>query len=96
MKREEVILFLKRFKTLKGQEYHIKRIGLFGSAARGAAHQGSDIDVVVELAHQDLFALIGIKQELEEQLQQPVDVVSYREKMNGFLRNRIEKEAVYV
>ena len=96
MKREEVILFLKRFKTLKGQEYQIKRIGLFGSAARGAAHPGSDIDVVVELAHQDLFALIGIKQELEEQLQQPVDVVSYREKMNGFLRNRIEKEAVYV
>jgi predicted nucleotidyltransferase len=28
----------------------------------------SDIDVVVELAKQDLFNIIGIKQDLEEQL----------------------------
>ncbi|MCP4579210.1 MAG: nucleotidyltransferase [Deltaproteobacteria bacterium] len=96
MKREEIILSLKRFKTMKGQEYQIRRIGLFGSVARGAMHPMSDIDVVVELERQDLFALIGIKQELEEQLQERVDVVSYRERMNGFLRNRIEKEAVYV
>ena len=56
----------------------------------------SDIDVVVELDRQDLFALIVIKQGLEEQLQRQVDIVSYREAMNRFLKARIEKEAVYV
>lgn len=60
------------------------------------ASQESDIDVVVELDKQDLFALIGIKQDLEEALCEPVDVVSYRDEMNDFLKNRIEKEAVYV
>ena len=96
MKREEVILSLKRFNTMKGQEYQIRRIGLFGSAARGGMHAGSDIDVVVELEHQDLFTLIGIKQDLEDQLHRQVDVVSYREKMNRFLKTRIETEAIYV
>ncbi len=96
MKREDIVASLKRFKTTKGKEYQIRRIGLFGSAARDRINPQSDIDVVVELDRQDLFTLIGIKQDLEEQLQRQVDVVCYREKMNGFLKTRIEKEAVYV
>jgi len=96
MKREEIVVSLKRFKTIKGNEYQIRRIGLFGSAARDRIHPQSDIDVVVELERQDLFALIGIKQDLEEQLHRQVDVVSYRDRMNHFLRSRIEKEAIYV
>jgi predicted nucleotidyltransferase len=96
MNKEEIAISLKRFKALKGREYRIKRIGLFGSAARDRMGAQSDIDVVVELDRQDLFALIGIKQDLEEQLQRQVDVISYREGMNRFLKDRIEKEAVYV
>lgn len=96
MKREDIVVSLKRFKTMKGHEYQIKRIGLFGSGARDRMNSQSDIDVVVELERQDLFALIGIKQDLEEQLQRQVDIVSYREGMNRFLKTRIEKEAVYV
>jgi uncharacterized protein len=96
MKREEILLSLKRFKAGKGREYRIRRIGFFGSAARDQMNRDSDIDVVVELEKQDLFALIGIKQDLEEALREPVDVVSYRDGMNDFLKNRIEKEAVYV
>ena len=96
MKREEIVVSLKRFETIKGNEYKIRRIGLFGSAARDHIDPQSDIDVVVELERQDLFALIGIKQDLEEQLHRQVDVVSYRESMNHFLRSRIEKEAIYV
>lgn len=96
MRKEEIAESLKRFKTLKGNEYRIKRIGLFGSAARDRMNAQSDIDVVVELDRQDLFVLIGIKQDLEEQLERQVDVVSYREGMDRFLKARIEKEAVYV
>jgi uncharacterized protein len=56
----------------------------------------SDIDVVVELEDPDMFNLISIKQDLEEELNRPVDIVRYREKMNIFLKARIEKEAIYV
>ena len=96
MKRDDVILSLRRFKENNQQKYSIKRIGLFGSAARDSMREQSDIDVVVELETQDLFDPIGIKLDLEEQLSQEVDIVSYRERMNRFLKRRIDKEAVYV
>ena len=96
MKRDDVILSLSRFKEINQQKYSIKRIGLFGSAARDSMREQSDIDVIVELETQDLFDLIGIKLDLEEQLSQEVDIVSYRERMNRFLKRRIDKEAVYV
>ena len=96
MKREEITLSLKRFKGMNQDKYSIIRLGLFGSAARDSIREQSDIDVVVELKTQDLFNLIGIKLDLEEQLNQQVDVISYREKMNQFLKRRIDSEAVYV
>ena len=77
-------------------EFGIVRIGIFGSTARDSATDRSDVDVVVELLRPDLFSLIGIKQELEELLNRPVDIVRYRPRMNSFLKQRIEEEAVYV
>jgi predicted nucleotidyltransferase len=96
MKRDDIVLSLRRFKEINQQKYNIIRIGLFGSAARDSMREQSDIDVVVELETQNLFDLIGIKLDLEEQLSQEIDIVSYRKKMNEFLKCRIDKEAVYV
>jgi predicted nucleotidyltransferase len=96
MKRDEIILSLKRFKEMNQHKYNIIKIGLFGSVAQDRMGEQSDIDVVVELQTQDLFDLIGIKLDLQEQLSQQVDIVSYREEMNQFLKRRIDNEAVYV
>jgi predicted nucleotidyltransferase len=96
MKRDDIVLSLRRFEEINQQKYNIIRIGLFGSAARDSMREQSDIDVVVELETQNLFDLIGIKLDLEEQLSQEIDIVSYRKKMNEFLKCRIDKEAVYV
>ena len=96
MNRDEIVLSLRRFKEMNQEKYDIIKIGFFGSAARESMIEESDIDVVVELGKPDLFNLIGIKQDLEEQLHRSVDIVRYREKMNAFLKRRIDKEAVYV
>ena len=96
MERNEIIRTLRGFMDMNKDRYEIIRIGLFGSAARDSMNEQSDIDVVVELGKQDLFNIIGIKQDLEEQFAKPVDVISYRKKMNQFLKKRIDKEAVYV
>ena len=66
------------------------------TAARDEMTAESDIDIVVELGKTDLFYLIGIKQELEEKFNRKVDIIRYRDDMNAFLKNRIDKEAVYV
>jgi hypothetical protein len=38
----------------------------------------------------DLFMLVGIKNELEERLHRSVDIVTYRENMNQFLKKKNE------
>ncbi len=96
MRRKDVLRVLARFRDLKQAEFDIVRIGVFGSVAREENTDASDVDVVVELGRPDLLALVGIKQELEEILHQPVDIVRYRAGMNAYLKQRIEQEAVYV
>jgi predicted nucleotidyltransferase len=95
MEQIDIIQTLRQFKDENQKKYSILSIGIFGSAARGSVKNQSDIDVVVELGNPDLFNLIGIKQELEERFRCSVDVVRYRDKMNGFLKHRIDQEAVY-
>ena len=96
MEKDEIIHALRNFIALNRDRYEIIRLGVFGSAARDDMNEQSDIDVVVELGKPDLFYLVGIKQDLEEKFRRPVDIVRYRDTMNGFLKKRIDKEAVYV
>ena len=96
MNREDIIRFITEHKTEFEQEFGVTRIGLFGSYARWEVHEESDIDIVVELVKPDLFNLIGIKQTIEEALGSKVDIVRLRDKMNKFLRQRIERDAIYV
>ena len=96
MSREEILAILKTFKQKCAEKYGITTLGLFGSAARDENRTDSDVDVVVKLKKQDLFHLIGIKQDLEETLRTHVDVISYRDTMNAFLKKRIDKESLYV
>ena len=96
MEKDEIIHALRNFIALNKDRYEIIRLGVFGSAARDDMNEESDIDVVVELGKPDLFYLVGIKQDLEEKFRRRVDIVRYRDTMNGFLKKRIDKEAVYV
>jgi predicted nucleotidyltransferase len=96
MTRKDILQTLAKFERDRRDEFGIVRLGVFGSTARDQADDQSDVDVVVELAHPDMFALIGIQQELEAMLNRPVDVVRYRENMNAFLKQRIRQEAIYV
>jgi predicted nucleotidyltransferase len=96
MNRDEILSFLHQYKERNRKKYSIINIGLFGSASRRTMSEQSDIDIVVELEDPDMFNLISIKQDLEEELSRPVDIVRYREKMNAFLKAKIEKEAIYV
>ena len=95
MENAKLIPVLNQYRMTHQAKYGIKRLGLFGSTVRGRATEQSDIDIVVELEKQDLFFMIGIKQDLEEQLGVKVDIISYRPTMNPYLKRRIDQEAVY-
>jgi len=96
MTKEDLLNFIAEHKDELRRSFGVKKIGLFGSYARGEVSEGSDIDIVVELEKPDLFYLIGIKQTLEEALGRKVDVIRLRDTMNASLKRRIQRDAVYV
>ncbi len=87
---------LRRVKPELEKKYGVSEIGLFGSYVTGTEDGDSDIDIVIGLKHPDLFALIHIKELLEDDFCKPVDVVPFSSQMSSQLKTRIEKEAVYV
>ena len=78
------------------EKYGVTRIGIFGSVARDDASQQSDVDIVYEMSRPNLFTVVHLKEELENVLHRPVDLVRYRERMNPLLKKRIERDCVYV
>lgn len=95
-RRDEVLDVLRHHKDELANLYGVTTLGVFGSVARDEAGEESDVDVVITMRQPDLFTMVHIKDALEEALHRPVDIVHYREKMNQFLKQRIDREAVYV
>ena len=93
---KEYIELLKEFKNKEAGHYAISRIGIFGSVARGEQTEESDVDVYVECPPKGLFRLGSLKNTLEQLFGCRVDIVRLRDHMNAFLRERIEKEGIYV
>ena len=94
--KEEILDYLKNYKKEKADVYHIKRIGIFGSYARGDANETSDIDVVVDFSKPDLLNQVGIMQDLREAFDTKVDVIALWKRMNPKLLSRIQRDAIYV
>jgi uncharacterized protein len=66
---EEILDTIIKSKAHLTSVYKLHAVGVFGSVIRGQQHEGSDIDVLVDLdAQADLLDLIGIGQYLEEQV----------------------------
>jgi len=96
MQKDQALDILKQFKDDFADHFGIIRIGLFGSTVRNEAKSNSDIDVVVETKTPDMFAIVHAKNALEELFHLNVDLIRYREKMNPYLKQSIENEAIFV
>lgn len=57
-------------------EYGVKKIGLFGSYAKGSAGETSDIDLIVEFERPIGFKFIELAEELERLLGRKVDLLT--------------------
>ena len=77
------------------RRYSFKKVGIFGSVANNTAGSESDIDVVVEM-EPDLFLSGQLKEELEQLFGSKVDLIRYWKRMNHYLKQHIDKEALYV
>jgi len=95
MGQKEILEILKNFKKRFASKYGILSIGVFGSVVHSQRRQPHDVDIVVRITKPELFLLAGIKNDLEEQIKMPVDIVTYHSSMNPFLKKTIDEEAIY-
>ena len=75
----------------------VRRIGIFGSYVRGEQNKSSDIDLLVEFedGKKTFDNYMELKFFLQKILGTEVDLV-IRETIKPELRNRIEREVIYV
>lgn len=76
-------------------QFGVQSLRLFGSVSRGEQHEGSDVDVCVEMAPR-LFLVIRLQRFLEQLLMCPVDVIRIHKHMNPYLLQSIERDGIYV
>ena len=95
--RDQILSFIAQNKNLFRERFHIVRIGLFGSYARGDQKVDSDIDLLVEFEEntQDLFELKSqLKDFFKDKFEINVDIC--REKyIKPWIKKTILKETVY-
>lgn len=72
----------------------VRRLGLFGSCARGEATTGSDLDFIVELANKSFDAYMDLKIFLENLFGCRVDLV-LADTVKSRLRPIIQREIVH-
>ena len=70
-----------------------QRLRIFGSVARGEDHEGSDIDLLIDMpAGTSLLQIVGLQQDIEDALGIRIDLCTERE-LHPSLRPRILAEA---
>ena len=71
-----------------------RNVRVCGSLARGEGSEGSDLDLLVTLGEgRSLLDLVGFKQDLEDLVHRPVDVVT-EQALSPYLRERVLSEAI--
>ena len=96
MNRDQVLSELRRHRQEIDQRFAIKRLSVFGSAARDELRDDSDIDVLVEFKSKATFdGYMDLKFYLETLLGRKVDLVTH-DAVKPRMRPMIEQEAIHV
>jgi predicted nucleotidyltransferase len=79
------------------QNYNPRKIGIFGSFARGENNKDSDIDVLVEFKDSpSLLTLIKLENDLSDLLGIKVELVTPGAIKNSRIRKSIKKDLIYL
>lgn len=76
--------------------YHVAKMGVFGSVARGENSDTSDIDMLVEFSEPiGMFKFIALEEYLSELIGKKVDLVT-KNALKSAIKEDILRETVYV
>jgi len=92
--RVEVVDLLKRHLTEVKSRFGVRRIGLFGSYARGEQRRGSDVDIIVEFKEPTFDNFMDLVFFLENLLGREVDLVTPNS-LSPHIRPVVEREVIW-
>lgn len=98
MVKDDIVRFIRENRDYLKQQFHIKKIGIFGSFVRGEQRESSDIDLIIEF-QENTSDIYEIKEKLREffaeHFHTNVDIA--REKyLKSFAKEFIAREIEYV
>ena len=99
MNTQQVTDILQQQLPYLSSEYGIKRLGIFGSYAKGTQQERSDIDLVAEFESPLGLKFIELTDYLEQLLQTPVDVLTLagiKAIRNTEVSKNIQESIIYV
>ena len=88
----EIISILKEYKKTMSSQYGIKRLGVFGSVARGEQTESSDLDICVEIETPNFYILCDIQEKLTGY---KIDLLRLRQNLNELLMNNIRRDGIF-
>lgn len=96
MNRSQVLALLGDHRDEIMRRFAVKRLSVFGSAARDEMHEGSDVDVLVQFDGPATFdGYMDLKSYLEGLLGTAVDLVTEKG-LKPRARRHIEKDLIHV
>lgn len=95
--KNDILTFLQTHKEEMAQRFGVVSVGLFGSYARGDAHEDSDIDIAIEIMSEkkSLGNFLGVRRYLEAQFGKTVDL-GIESSLKPLAREIIAKEIIHV
>jgi uncharacterized protein len=96
MNRETALKILKAYRSELTTQFKVRELSLFGSFARDAQSNASDVDVLVEFTTDaSFFDLVRLALYLEDKLQRRVDVIT-KDTLRAEIRDTVMRERVLV
>lgn len=91
---KDIEKILKSQKKFLKKEYRVKKIGVFGSFARGEQTKTSDIDILVEFYEPIGWEFFDLQEYLRSVLKREIDLVT-KNALKPQIRTVILKELIY-
>ncbi len=94
MIKMDIIEILKKHKDIIEKKYTVKKIGIFGSYAKGTQKKSSDIDILVELETPTYNNFIDLAFYLEELYGKKIDLITMKG-LSPYIFPYVEKEVIW-
>jgi len=96
--QENILNFLSENKLFLREQFHVVKIGIFGSFARNEQNPDSDIDILIEMENNvsNVYDLKwNLREFLKNQFQRDVDICNSKH-IKPYAKEYILKDAIYV